>query len=121
MTQTNVTRITIKPSKPDPKRVLRALPYRESFYFYRAVGQPVGECATSLSDFQNKIQTVDSLSIEFHFYRGDFAHWIKNVIGDSTLASQLTVHGKNPLKGEELRGYVAQKLKVRFSQYQAAS
>lgn len=113
------TQITIKSSKPNTQRILRTLSDQESFYFYRAVGEPIGERATSLADFQTKIPTVDPLSIAFHFYRGDFARWIKNVIGDSALASELTVRERTTLKGEELRSFIAEKIKTRLSQHQA--
>jgi len=32
-------------------------------------------------DFQNKIEKVDTFSIAFYYYRGDFARWIRDVIG----------------------------------------
>jgi len=48
-------------------------------------------------DFQNKIEKVDTFSIAY-YYRGDFARWIRDVIGDSALTSELSVKGKSTLK-----------------------
>ena len=104
-------------SKPDIKRVFRQLSDAESFYFYRAIGEPLGQKASSLHDFLNKLQTVDVLSVAFHFYRGDFECWIRNTLGDFELASQLTLTERTTLKGEPLRNYIVQRVKARFNDY----
>ena len=111
------TAVLVQQSKPDKKKIFRTLTDSESFYFYRAIGEPLGEKADSLLDFLNKIQRIDVLSIAFHFYRGDFEQWVKNTLGDPDLASQLTVSERPTLKGEVLRNYVSKRVKARFSYY----
>ena len=60
------------PIEPDVNRILRTLSDQESFYFYKAIGQPTGEKADSLSEFARKIEKIDPVTIAFHYYRGDF-------------------------------------------------
>ncbi len=103
--------------KVDVSRILRTLSDRESFYFYKAVGQPIGEKAVSLADFAKKIEKIDNLSIAFHYYRGDFERWIRDIIGDPVLASRLSLSGRTTLKGEALRKLVFRTVTTRFDEF----
>ena len=66
---------------PDTKRlewnveiveILRTVPYEKGFHFYSALGSFSGETATSLDDFEKKLQVVYADSVNFHLQRGDF-------------------------------------------------
>ena len=101
---------------PDVNRILRSLDEKESFYFYKAEGQPLGEKADSLTNFTKVIEKIDPLSLEFHYYRGDFGRWISNVIGDSVLGYRLNGKEGTILHGDALRNSIQQQLKNRFSE-----
>ena len=70
-------------------RILRTLREEETFHFYVAVGKPIGENAGSLSDFFEKIKSVELESLAFHLQRKDFQNWIKKTLGDSKLARRI--------------------------------
>jgi hypothetical protein len=78
----------VKP-KAEATRILRTLNGQEAFYFYEAVGKPIGENAASLSDFVEKMKSVKMESILFHLQRKDFQNWIKITLGDSKLAKSI--------------------------------
>jgi hypothetical protein len=105
------------PVEPDVSKILRTLSEEESFYFYKAYGKPIGEKAVSLADFVKKLETIDDLSVAFHFYRGDFERWIKDTIQDPELAAQLSIHGRTTLKGEALRERILNIIRARFNEF----
>lgn len=70
-------------------RILRTVSDEEAFYFYKAVGKPIQESACSLSDFLQKIRTVEPESLVFHLKRKDFQNWIKQTLGDNKLARRI--------------------------------
>jgi DNA-binding transcriptional ArsR family regulator len=84
------------------EKILAYLPMEKAFYFYTDIGKPLGIFASSLSDFCEKIQKIDNVSIEFHLYRGDFEAWF-NGIGDVELARKTALLRERKLSGEELR------------------
>jgi hypothetical protein len=71
-------------------QTLRTLPYEKGFHFYTAVGNFTGEIATSLEDFEKKIQTVPAASVSFHLRRGDFQKWIEETLEDNELAMRIS-------------------------------
>jgi hypothetical protein len=71
------------------KDPLRIVPDTEGFNFYISVGDYCGVTAHSLEEFANALQYVCSESIRFHFERGDFQNWIRDVIGDNELAQEI--------------------------------
>jgi hypothetical protein len=105
----------------DVNKILRELSDQESFYFYKAIGQPTGEKANSLSDFARKIEKIDSGSIAFHYYRGDFGRWIKDTIGDSVLSYRLSDRKRQTLNDEALRTFIIQHLTVRYNEFKVNS
>jgi DNA-binding transcriptional ArsR family regulator len=84
------------------RQILSYVPAEKAFYFYTDIGKPLGIFASSLSDFCEKIQKIDNVSIEFHLYRGDFEAWF-NGIGDVELARKTALLRERKLSGEELR------------------
>jgi hypothetical protein len=93
----HVTRRTrSKHSLSSPNQVeqlLRVLPDHAAFYFYTDVNRPTEKVAKSLIEWV-KIVGEESpqmaISRIFHMNRGDFARWIKHVIGDHQLADQIS-------------------------------
>lgn len=85
---------------PDTKRlewnveiveILRTVPYEKGFHFYSAIGNFSGETATSLDDFEKKLQVVSADSVNFHLQRGDFQKWIEDTLGDRELAKRVSL------------------------------
>ena len=76
----------------DPKttsRILRKLPFTESFFFYEEIGKSTNEFADSLLLFSKKLRNISLTSIEFHSRRGDFEKWIRETIGDKELSEKI--------------------------------
>jgi hypothetical protein len=73
----------------ETKDPLRVVPNSEGFHFYTDIGHPCGISCTSLGEFANALQYLCSEAIIFHFARGDFQKWIREVIGDEELARRL--------------------------------
>lgn len=49
------------------------------------------------------MRTLDIIVIDFHFQRGDFTRWIRDVLHDETLARWLDRLQTTDLSGEALR------------------
>ncbi len=75
----------------------------KEFHFFMEIGHPADLTATNLKEFEDAIKKLDSKSLEFHLYRGDFENWIGTAIEDVGLASSLAEIRVKGLKGEELR------------------
>jgi len=71
-------------------RILGTVLHDKAFFFYEDIGKPAGDFAISLSDLCSKINTVTPKSVTFHLKRGDFENWVKEVLGDSELASRIS-------------------------------
>ncbi len=67
---------------------LRVVPPEQAFHFHSDYGY-TGYSAFSLDEFALQLEVCPSDSIAFHAGRGDFARWIRDVIGDRHLASSL--------------------------------
>jgi hypothetical protein len=71
------------------------------FYFHDQTGHSLP--AGNLGELIERVRTQDQAVVCFHFQRGDFARWIRDVIHDETLARWLDrLHGAE-LSGEALR------------------
>lgn len=70
-------------------KILRTVPYEEGFHFTTEKGVNTGITATSLSDFAEKLETINVNSIMFHYSRGDFQKWIHDKLGDKALSNQM--------------------------------
>jgi len=44
----------------------------------------------SLEEFANKIREVETTSLEFHLYRGDFEKWADEVLEDNVLTERIS-------------------------------
>jgi hypothetical protein len=97
-------------------RILRRVPEREGFRFYRNVGDPTGETAVSLVDFLSKMEVVDVRSISFHFSRKDFETWIREVIGDAELSIRIG-RIRIVMQGDALRNEIIHLVKARLNEF----
>ena len=96
-------------------KILRTVPSHEGFHFFRAPGDATGKVATNLTDFAEKLRTIDIRSINFHFPRQNFEKWLRDVIGDSELSRRISRIGKEN-HGEKLRSEVIQIVKARVDE-----
>ena len=70
-------------------RTLRTLSRENSFYFFTSVGNYTGHRAMSMEEFAHKIRHVQTASLEFHLYRGDFEKWADEVLEDNILTERI--------------------------------
>jgi len=82
---------------------LRKVPREKAFYFFTSIGNYIGENASSIEEFLEKIKEIDIKSLEFHISRGDFEKWFKDVWGLKELAQKIERIKKSNVKGENLR------------------
>ena len=99
---------------------LRAVPHAQGFHFYISFGDYCGVTAHSLEEFTSALQYVCSDSILFHFERGDFQNWIRNIIGDKELAQAIDdiKMCERHLSAEYCRKELVDKVKIRVIQLQ---
>jgi hypothetical protein len=97
------------------KKTLKA----EAFYFFTSIGNYIEEKASSLEEFLMKVGTINSQSIEFHFYRGDFRKWFKDVFSCDELVEKMKSLEKLNLKGDTLRTNI-QKIVSNFLEFNSA-
>lgn len=92
-----------KPLKSTFNSKAEKLPRENAFYFFSSIGNYIGERASSLEEFMEKIREVNIKSLEFHLYREDFEKWISGTLKDKELAADIQkLRGSNPI-GDELR------------------
>ena len=82
---------------------LESVPENKGFHFYIEEGVYMGLTAYSLKDFHDIIRTVDVKSIEFHMQRKDFENWVREVLRDGELASEIAEIGNSGVLGESLQ------------------
>ncbi|MGA3111170.1 MAG: DUF5752 family protein [Candidatus Bathyarchaeia archaeon] len=78
-------------SKGKNVEILRTVPFEKGFHFNTAPESFTGETATSLEDFEKKLQIAPAESVSFHLQRGDFQKWIAETIGDVKLAKSISL------------------------------
>jgi hydroxymethylpyrimidine pyrophosphatase-like HAD family hydrolase len=71
------------------------------FYFHDQTGRSLP--AGNLGELIDRVRTLDLAVVTFHFQRGDFARWIRQVLHDETLARWLDRLHTADLAGEALR------------------
>ena len=88
----------------------RAAPAQQ-FYFHDSPGQiaPAG----NLSELIDRMRTLDLTVLTFHFERGDFSRWIRDVLHDETLARWVDRLQTTDLTGKALRQALLEVLKQR--------
>ena len=76
-------------SRSGVKHPLRVVPYALVFHFYTSIGHYCGVSVCSLEEFADALQHVCSEAIVFHFERGDFQNWVRDIIGDAELTKSI--------------------------------
>ncbi len=71
------------------------------FYFHDQMGHTLP--AGNLGELVDRVRTLDLAAVTFHFERGDFARWVRDVLHDETLARWLDRLHTADLSGEALR------------------
>ena len=109
-------------SRNENKNPLRVVPYNKGFHFYTAVGNYCGITSTSLEDFVNALKYLCSEAIIFHFERGDFQNWIREVIGDGELAKSIDdiKMCSRKLAAECCRNELVETIRIRILQLEVA-
>ncbi len=86
----------------EKSKPLESVPFEKGFHFTTKEKGYIGITATSLSDFNLKLKTVDAASIDFHYPRGDFQRWMEDTLGDKELADKMCFVQRD-VSGEKLR------------------
>jgi len=102
-------------SKENSPKILSAVSADRAFQFCTAAGIYTKVSANSLSDFVQKLDGIDESSLLFHYPRGDFQAWIKDVLGDNELADRLCFITPN-LPGQALRKELQRIVKQRIEE-----
>ena len=108
-------------SNNETKNPLRVVPDAKCFHFYTGIGDYCGVSVHSLEEFADALQYVCSEAIVFHFERGDFQNWIRDVIGDDELAQILDNIKKceRHLAAESCRKEIVERVNIRILQLEA--
>lgn len=103
--------------------LLQIVPHDKGFHFYISIGDYCGVTAHSLEEFVKALQYVCSEAILFHFERGDFQNWIRDVLGDNELAQKIddVKMCERHLSAESCRKELLDKVKIRISQLETIS
>ncbi len=67
------------------------------------MGNYTGYSVVSLEEFGLTIKEVETTSLEFHLYRGDFEKWVDEVLGDKILTRRINAVKILELVGNSLR------------------
>jgi hypothetical protein len=100
------------------KSVFLSVPLDKCFFFYTGIGPDnfTGIFACSLSDFREKVKTIDVRSLEFHVPRGDIERWVRDVLGDEELAEEIGHIRELKLKGDLLRNRILNAIDFRIKE-----
>ncbi|MCP8322360.1 MAG: hypothetical protein H3Z52_15695 [archaeon] len=100
------------------RSIFLSVPSDKCFFFYTGVGPDkfTGISACSLSDFREKVKTVDMKSLDFHIPRGDIERWVKDVLEDEELAEEIEQIRRLKLEGEPLRNRILNAIDFRIKE-----
>lgn len=105
-------------SADQARRALSTVNEDCGFHFYTAIGDYSGITATSLQDLAEKMRAIELGSVRFHFERGDFQRWIRDVFCDSELAENIGIT-KPHFSDETLRRDIIDKIDSHLKQLRA--
>ena len=110
-------------SNNEAKNPLRVVPDAKGFHFYTGVGDYCGVSVHSLEEFADALQYVCSEAVVFHFERGDFQNWIRDIIGDDELAHIIDniKACERHLAAESCRKEIVERVNIRILQLEANS
>ena len=89
-------------TKDCAQQLLTQTSQENAFHFYVDMHKPLNQSANGLKDFAEKLATIDSASLQFHFCRGDFEKWFAS-LGDEELAKKMALLKSMSFSGESLR------------------
>jgi hypothetical protein len=89
-------------TKECAQQLLAQTSQERAFHFYTGMHKPTNMYAKGLKEFAEKLETIDSASLEFHVCRGDFEKWFTS-LGDLELAKKMALLQAKGLTGETLR------------------
>ncbi|MCW4025422.1 MAG: hypothetical protein NWF01_10380 [Candidatus Bathyarchaeota archaeon] len=104
------------------KNLLRSVPPEQGFHFYRDMENCTEVTSYSLEELCGAISYVCNEAILFHFERGDFQNWIRNVIGDDELAQSIDEISacSRELSAQTCREELSERISIRISQLQTS-
>ena len=103
-----------------PARILRTLTRNNAFYFFTSVGNYTGQRAMSLEEFATKIMEVETASLSFHLYRGDFERWTADVLEDLELTQKISALKNMQPAGDVLRNQLYSIISMRIEELKAS-
>ena len=115
---TNLGKQALGLPKIDKKQaldILSSLSLEKAFHFHTGIDQYLGVYANSLKDFVDKIQKIDSKSIEFHLSRRDLELWIRD-LGDPELSKKISLIRRAKSSGDNLRKEIYETVKSRYKE-----
>ena len=89
----------------------------KGFHFYEDIHKPLHQIAMGLEDFDEKIKSIPSSSLEFHMNRGDFSKWVEDTLGDIKLARAIK---RIKTRGEDLRRELISTVEKRIKELREA-
>ena len=109
-------------SSNEAKDPLTVVPRAQGFHFYKAIGCCIGVTCCSLEELADALQKVCSEAVIFHFERGDFQNWVRDVIGDAELAQSIDAIKmcSRKLSEEACRKELVERINVRILQLEVA-
>jgi hypothetical protein len=109
---------TVNSNSNEARNPLRVVPHAQDFHFYKAIGCCIGVTSCSLKELHKAVNEVCSEAILFHFGRGDFQNWIRDIIGDAELAQNIDdiKMCSRKLSAERCRQELAERLRIRIFQ-----
>jgi DNA-binding MarR family transcriptional regulator len=107
--------------KRDPKIAtgyspMESVPDHSAFKFALGDGIMTGDVAHSYREFLDVIKRIDSRSLVFHVYRGDFDSWVSEVFRDRRLSAKLARLKSRTRPVDQLRSKVIRILEDRLEE-----
>lgn len=87
-----------------------------SFKFFLGEGVFSGEVASSYFEFLEVVKRVDTRSLLFHLYRGDFDRWFNDVFKDKKLAKKIATLKDKIMPPNRVRDRLVKVLEKRLSE-----
>jgi hypothetical protein len=80
-----------------------AVPLEKEFHFYLDIDMPANRSASTLQEFREHLELVDSRSVAFHLKRGDFEKWVADALSDQALATIINSIASRNLSSDDAR------------------
>jgi hypothetical protein len=95
------------------------VPAWKAFHFHTPAGSSLDWTAGNLWEFRNALAEAPVESIAYHLYRGDFEHWLGEVIHDEELVRRVHKVVDRKLEGEALRRALLEVVIARYNELDA--